>query len=72
MEVNGAGDLLAGLFLLHVLRLGDPAAALDQATSAVWGVLERTAASGQREPMIVQAQDELVAPSRRFRSAPFL
>ncbi len=72
VEVNGAGDLLAALFLLHVFRLRDPVAALEQATSAVWGVLARTAAAGQREPMIVQAQDELVAPSRRFRSEPFL
>ena len=68
LEANGAGDLLAALFLLHVLRSADPVAALEQATSAVWGVLARTAAAGQREPMIVQAQDELVAPSRRFTS----
>ncbi len=72
VEVNGAGDLLAGLFLLHVLRLRDPVAALEQATAAVWGVLARTAEAGRREPMIVQAQDELVAPSRRFSAAPFL
>ncbi len=72
VEVNGAGDLLAALFLLHVLRLRDPTAALEQATSAVWGVLARTAEAGQREPMIVQAQDELVSPSRRFSAVPLV
>ena len=72
VEVNGAGDLLAALFLLHVLRLHDPAAALEQATSAVWGVLARTAEAGQREPMIVQAQEQLVAPSRRFSAEPLV
>ncbi len=72
VEVNGAGDLLAALFLLHMLRLRDPVAALEQATSAVWGVLARTAAAGQREPMIVQAQDELVAPSRCFSAVPLV
>ncbi len=72
VEVNGAGDLLAALFLLHVLRLRDPAAALEQATGAVWGVLARTAEAGQREPMIVQAQDELVSPSRRFSAVPLV
>ena len=72
VEVNGAGDLLAALFLLHVLRLRDPVAALEHATSAVWGVLARTAEAGQREPMIVQAQDQLVSPSNRFSAVPLV
>jgi pyridoxine kinase len=66
LQVNGAGDMIAALFLLHVLRLRDPVRALEQATSAVWGVLQQTAAAGSREPLVVQAQEELVAPSRCF------
>jgi pyridoxine kinase len=70
LAVNGAGDLIAALFLLHVMRATDPVAALEQAVSSVWGVLERTARAGLREPMIVQAQEELVTPSRRFNAIP--
>lgn len=66
LSVNGAGDMIAALFLLHVLRGGDPVRALELAASSTWGVLCRTAQAGGREPLIVQAQDELVTPSRHF------
>jgi pyridoxine kinase len=63
---NGAGDALAGLFLLHRLRSGDAAAALGAAGAAIHGVLRATVASGARELQLIAAQDELVSPSRWF------
>ncbi len=66
VSVNGAGDAIAALFLLHRLRTGSAAAALEAAGSAVWGLLTRTAAAKSREILIVAAQDEFVAPTRRF------
>ena len=66
LAANGAGDMIAALFLLHVLRLRDPVRALEQATGSVWGILRRTAAAGARELLMVQAQEELVTPTRLF------
>ncbi|MCQ8277880.1 pyridoxal kinase [Acetobacteraceae bacterium KSS8] len=67
---NGAGDLLSALFLWGLLRSDGPARALDHAASAVWCVLDHTAKQGAREPMVVQAQDQLLSPWRRFASVP--
>ena len=66
IAVNGAGDALAGLFLFQLLRLGDVAAALSAAGSAIHAVLCRTASLGQRELALVAAQEALVAPERVF------
>ena len=66
LAANGAGDMIAALFLLHVMRLRDPAQALEHATSSVWGILARTAQAGTRELQMVQAQEELVTPTQRF------
>jgi pyridoxine kinase len=63
---NGAGDLIAALFFLHYLRSGDIADALATATSSVFGLLQRTSDAGAAEIALITAQDELVAPSRRF------
>jgi len=68
LAVNGAGDAMAALFFLHLLREGSTAAALSQAASAVFGVLARTQAAGARELLLVAAQEELVRPSRLFRA----
>lgn len=66
IAVNGAGDAIAALFLLHRLRTGDAVTALEEAGSAVFGVLRHTAEAGSREILTVAAQQEFVAPSRRF------
>jgi pyridoxine kinase len=66
INVNGAGDAIAALFLFHRLRTGDAGAALAAAASSVFGVLRRTAEAGSRELLTVAAQEEFVAPSRRF------
>ena len=63
---NGAGDAVAALFLYHYLRTRSAAAALEEAASAVHGVLRRTAGAGSRELLLVAAQDEIVRPTRRF------
>jgi pyridoxine kinase len=63
---NGAGDLMAALFLFHRLARGDTAQALAAATSSVFGVLRRTAAAGAAEMLLIAAQDEFVSPEQRF------
>lgn len=68
--VNGAGDTLAALFLAHCLRGKAPAEALSLAVSSLFGVLEATLALGRRELALVQAQQELVLPSRLFPPHP--
>ncbi len=66
LEVNGAGDAVAALFLAHWLRSGSVPHALESASASVFGLLARTQQAGSREILLVAAQDELVAPSRRF------
>jgi pyridoxine kinase len=70
ISVNGAGDAIAALFFAHCLRSGSAAEALSRAASAVFGVLKRTVDAGSREILLVEAQDELVKPSRQFRAEP--
>ena len=64
--VHGAGDALAALFFAHHLRTGSAAEAMSRAASSVFGILRRTAQAGAREMLIVEAQDEIVAPSKTF------
>ena len=70
VSVNGAGDTIAALFLLHWLRTGSAVTALEAAGSAVHGLLRRTAEAGSREILTVAAQDEFVAPTTRFAARP--
>jgi pyridoxine kinase len=63
---NGAGDVIAALFLYHYLETGAVAEALSRATSSVFGLLRRTLAAGAAELALVAGQDELVAPSEIF------
>ena len=66
LDVNGAGDAIAGLFLVHRLESGSTRIALERATSSVFGLLRRTKEAGSREILTVAAQEEYVAPSRVF------
>ena len=70
IAAHGAGDLIAALFLAHHLRTGSVAEALSRAASAVYGVLKRSAEAGAGEMLLVEAQDELVRPSRIFQVEP--
>jgi pyridoxine kinase len=66
LSINGAGDMVAALFLGHFLRTRQVAAALEAAAAAVFAVLEATHRAGSRELRLIEAQDALVAPERRF------
>lgn len=70
LDVNGAGDAIAALFLFHRIRSGSAAAALEAAASSMHGVLRRTAQAGRRELALITAQEEFVSPSVRLRSEP--
>jgi pyridoxine kinase len=63
---NGAGDAVAALFFAHHLRARSAAEAMALSASAMFGVLSRTAEAGAGEMLLVEAQDEFVAPSRMF------
>lgn len=70
VAANGAGDAFAAILLARKL-LGDSTdAALSHAVSAVYGVLEATAAAGAEELQLVAAQEVLVSPHRRFTAEP--
>ena len=68
ITANGAGDAIAALFLVHYLESRAPEMALAAAASSVFGLLQRTVAAGSRELLLVDAQDEFIAPSRRFEA----
>lgn len=65
-NVNGLGDAIAALFLVHLARERDIALALQHAGSSIHGLLRRTVEAGSREILTIAAQDEFVAPSQLF------
>ncbi|HZS84238.1 MAG TPA: pyridoxal kinase PdxY [Stellaceae bacterium] len=66
IEVNGAGDAAAALFLGHFLKTRNVEASLGATASAIFAVIEVTRRAGARELQLIAAQDEIVAPTRRF------
>lgn len=66
---QGAGDLFAALFLGHYLKARDLPQALARAVASTYGVLLASSDLGLDELALVQAQDEIVAPSARFDPA---
>jgi pyridoxine kinase len=68
LVANGAGDAIAALFFAHYLRLGNIGEALAHAGSAIFGVLQKTAAAAASEIQVVLAQDQIVNPSRVFEA----
>jgi len=65
---NGTGDLTAAVFLAHLLDGRAPDDALARTTSAVFAVVEATAAAGDLELRIVQTQDLLAEPRMEFEA----
>lgn len=63
---SGTGDLFASLFAAARVQGNDTPQALGHAASAVYAVLERTAAAGTEEMRIVASAEQLVHPTRRF------
>ncbi len=68
LEVNGAGDATAALFLAHLLRGVALSEALSMTASAVYAVLEETHRTGSKEIRLIAAQDAIVEPPRRFKA----
>jgi pyridoxine kinase len=68
LEVNGAGDATAALFLAHLLRGAALAEALSMTAEAVYAVLEETRRTGSREMRLVAAQESIGEPPHRFES----
>ncbi|MGL4322946.1 MAG: pyridoxal kinase PdxY [Beijerinckiaceae bacterium] len=66
INVNGAGDAVAALFMVHCLRTGSAYDALARAGAAIYGLLKRTSDAGSRELLTIAAQDEFVAPTTLF------
>jgi pyridoxine kinase len=65
---NGTGDLFASLLVSARVREKDTPEALGHAASAIYAVLERTAARGTEEMRIVESAELLVRPQRRFEA----
>jgi pyridoxine kinase len=66
ISVNGAGDATAALFLGHMLRSGDPAAALGRTAASIFAVMDETHRKGVREIQLIAAQDRIAEPPNRF------
>ena len=66
VSLNGAGDAIAALFLVHYLATRSAQMALSRAVSSVFGLFKRTMEAGSRELLLIAAQDEFVTPSRLF------
>ena len=66
LQINGAGDAIAALFLFHRLNTGSTPQAMAEAGSSVHGLLLRTHEAGSREILTVAAQDEFISPTHRF------
>ena len=66
LAINGAGDCIAALFLVHYATTRSAALALEKAAASVYGLLRATAEAGSREILTVAAQEQFVAPSEVF------
>lgn len=71
---NGAGDFTAAVFLACCLRDEDgvtaegPARALERTAEAVHALFTHTWQAGTRELAMIQAQNDIVAPKKRFEA----
>jgi pyridoxine kinase len=65
-KANGSGDVTAALFTAHYRATGSAAEALARTASSVFGLLEQTLASGERELQLVEAQEHYANPRREF------
>lgn len=63
---TGSGDLTAALFLAHHLEGDDVGQAMGRTADAVYSLLKATTEAGSAELLLVQAQEQLVAPDFHF------
>jgi pyridoxine kinase len=68
VSLNGTGDAFTALFLGYWLRSGALRSTLEAAAAAMFALVEATCHAGSRELLLVEAQDQLVAPARRFEA----
>ncbi|MDE2365185.1 MAG: pyridoxal kinase PdxY [Hyphomicrobiales bacterium] len=66
MSVNGGGDAIAALFFAHYLTTRSAREALENAAASIFGLLARTLEANSREILLVDAQEEIVAPTNWF------
>lgn len=66
VDVNGAGDATAALFLAHWLIDRSVETALSKTAESIYSVLERTLSAGTREIQLIAAQDAIADPPQRF------
>jgi pyridoxine kinase len=64
IEATGCGDAVAALFLGWLLKGAAISEALSRTVAAIYTVVEATLRNGGGELALVEAQDELVSPSR--------
>jgi pyridoxine kinase len=64
IEATGCGDAVAALFLGWLLKGKPVPEALAATIAAIYAIIEATIHSGGGELALVEAQDELVSPSR--------
>lgn len=65
-KANGSGDVTAALFTANYRATGSAADALARTASSVFGLLEQTLASGERELQLVEAQEHYANPRMEF------
>ncbi|MGO3649474.1 MAG: pyridoxal kinase PdxY [Agrococcus casei] len=66
LKANGSGDVTAALFTAHYRSTGSAAEALKNTTSSVFGLLQLTLDSGERELQLIAAQDAYANPRDQF------
>ena len=64
VDVNGAGDVTAALFLAHLPDGISPA--LARVASSVYAILDETARARSREIRLIQAQSAIAEPACEF------
>ena len=65
-KANGSGDVTAALFTAHYLETGDAQRSLERTASSIYGLLELTFNSGERELQLVEAQEHYASPRMEF------
>lgn len=69
MKANGSGDVTAALFTAHYRRTQDASDALARTASSVFGLLQTTHTSGERELQLVEAQQHYAHPEMQFTAS---
>lgn len=66
IKANGSGDITAALFTAHLHETGSPPTAVGRTVSSVFGVLQATLDSGERELQLIAAQEAIASPPEEF------